>query len=180
MSIWNDLVCRWYNICVTNISNSETRLLLRGWSRSVSIDCWVWLIVNKKLRLLMRQGSSDFITIDPFHLSRCRTMTTRVDYKILQLLQSGCRGEHADTYYMRTEIWPGWIILDAHRLSKISHSFSPFTEKEAPAPGWPLSLALFDYKTHTHTHTHMHSRTHARTHTCMHAHMHTYTQTVCV
>ena len=34
---------------------------------------------------------------------------------------------------MRPEIWPDWINLDAHRLSKISGSFNPFTEKEAPA-----------------------------------------------
>ena len=28
--------------------------------------------------------------------------------------------------------------MDAHRLSKISGSFNPLTEKEAPAPGWSL------------------------------------------
>ena len=58
-----------------------------------------------------------------------------VNYKILQLLQSGRRGEHADTDFVPTEIWPDWISLDAHRLSKIYNSFNPVTEKEALAPG---------------------------------------------
>ena len=48
--------------------------------------------------------------------------------------------EHADTDFMHTETWLDWIILDAHRISKISDSFNPFTEKEAPSPHWPLSL----------------------------------------
>ena len=43
---------------------------------------------------------------------------SRVGYKVLQLLQSGCRGECADADWERTEIWPGWIISDAHRLRK--------------------------------------------------------------
>ena len=30
--------------------------------------------------------------------------------------------------------------MDAHRHSQISGSFSPFTEKEAPPPGWPLFI----------------------------------------
>ena len=32
----------------------------------------------------------------------------------------GGGGGRADTDLERTEIWPGWIILDAHRLRKIS------------------------------------------------------------
>ena len=59
----------------------------------------------------------------------------RVNYKVLQLFQSGRRGEHVDTDFVPTEIWPDWISLDAHRLSKIYNSFNPFTEKEALAPG---------------------------------------------
>ena len=30
------------------------------------------------------------------------------------------QGERADTDLERTEIWLGWIILDAHRLRKMS------------------------------------------------------------
>ena len=33
--------------------------------------------------------------------------------------------------------------MDAHRLSKISSSFSPLTDKEAPAAGWPLLLLCY-------------------------------------
>ena len=44
---------------------------------------------------------------------------------------------------MHTEIWQGWIILDAHRLSKISGSFHLLTKKEAAAPGWPLLFWFF-------------------------------------
>ena len=33
--------------------------------------------------------------------------------------------------------------MDAHRLSKISGSFNPFTEKETLAPGWPLNISFF-------------------------------------
>ena len=32
--------------------------------------------------------------------------------------------------------------MDAHRLNKISGSFSPFTEKEALTPGWPCFFFL--------------------------------------
>ena len=32
--------------------------------------------------------------------------------------------------------------MDAHRLSKISGSFNPLTEKEAPAPGWSLFFGV--------------------------------------
>ena len=42
--------------------------------------------------------------IEPFRLSRCRTATTRVDYKALQLVQSGGRGERADTDFVRTKM----------------------------------------------------------------------------
>ena len=52
-------------------------------------------------------------------------------------------GECADTDFVRTEIWPDWFILDAHRLSNISCSFTLCTEKEASAPGWPLLLLFF-------------------------------------
>ena len=42
--------------------------------------------------------------IDAFRVSRYRTATTRVDYKVLQLLQSGGRGNRADTDLVRTEV----------------------------------------------------------------------------
>ena len=32
-----------------------------------------------------------------------------------------------------------------HRISKISGSFNPFTEKEAPAPGWPMLFLFFHF-----------------------------------
>ena len=41
---------------------------------------------------------------DPFRLPRCCTATTRDDYKVLQLLQSGRSGEHANTDFVCTEI----------------------------------------------------------------------------
>ena len=44
------------------------------------------------------------------------------------------------TDFVRTEIWPDLIILDDHRLSKIFKAFTPFNEKEAPVPGWPLAF----------------------------------------
>ena len=74
----------------------------------------------------------------PYLLATAQWQPIRVDYKVLQLLQSRNKGECADTDFVHTEIWPGWIILDAHRLSKISSSFNLFIEKEAPAPGWLL------------------------------------------
>ena len=71
------------------------------------------------------------------------TVTQRQPIRVLQLLQSGRRGKHVDTDLACTEIWPDWIILDVHRLSKISGSFNPLTEKEAPVPGWPLLLLFY-------------------------------------
>ena len=35
------------------------------------------------------------------------------------------------------------LSFDDHRLTKILGLFNLFTEKEAPAAGWPLSLFLF-------------------------------------
>ena len=67
---------------------------------------------------------------DPFvYLFVAQRQPIRIDYKVLQLLQSG-----------RAYFWPDWIILDAHRPSKISRSSTPFFEKEVLASGWPLSL----------------------------------------
>ena len=69
-------------------------------------------------------------SVDPFRSCRCRTATTNQNR-----LQSSTTppkrtlGPRADTDLVRAEIWPGWIILDAHRNSHISSSFSPFTEK---------------------------------------------------
>ena len=48
----------------------------------------------------------------------------------LIILQSRGSGERADTDFVRTEIWPDQISLDDHRLTNISGSSNPFTEKK--------------------------------------------------
>ena len=58
------------------------------------------------------------------------------------------RGERAKTDFVWTEIWPGWIILDAHRLSKNVHFFhSAYWERSSGT--WRAVVIMFI--THTHT-----------------------------
>ena len=78
----------------------------------------------------------------PFiNLAVAQQQPIRDGYKVLQLLQSGRRG-NVPTALTSCVLRSDWTesVWKPHRLSKISGSFNPFNEKEAPASGWPLSL----------------------------------------
>ena len=123
------------------------------WQLSGMYSCLlVWLHLHGWEQHEKRYGLSTLLIPQIFTFSGNRPLS------FISMLHSDNQSESTTKFYnsskadvggnmltltVYTEIWPDRISLDDHRLTKFSSSFNPFTEKDAPVPGWLLSLFYF-------------------------------------